>query len=145
MKVLNAIDQRRSCAASARAQMTSICKVIRQRLPQQASSKRRFMSRPHGRHVRRHLTRLRGLTYLGTNNKETPWVIEFGDGAMAYDIPLERFPGEVASYRRRVLRKRRFLRRLYHAFMASRQRKADSEVGRFLQAHRTRLSGMRTG
>jgi hypothetical protein len=34
MNVLNAIDQRRSCAAAARDQMTSVCNVIRQRLPQ---------------------------------------------------------------------------------------------------------------
>ena len=64
---------------------------------------------------------------------------------MAYDIPLERFPGEAASYRRRVLSKRRFLRRLYDAFMASRQRKADDEVARVLERHRARSSGTRTG
>ena len=63
---------------------------------------------------------------------------------MAYDIPLERFPGEAASYRRRVLKRRRFLWRLYDAFIASRQRKADREVARFLEARRDRLSGTRT-
>lgn len=103
------------------------------------------MNRAHGRHVRCHLTRIRGLAYFRINNKETPWVIEFGDGAMAYDIPLERFPGEVASYRRRVLRKRRFLRRLYDAFIASRQDKADREIARYLEARGDLPSGTRKG
>jgi hypothetical protein len=102
---------------------------------------RRFMIRAHGRHVRRHLPRLRDVTYLAINNKGNALGHRIGDGAMAYDISLERFPGEVASYRRRVLRKRRLLRRLFDAFVASRQRKAAREVARFLEARRDRLSG----
>jgi len=59
---------------------------------------------------------------------------------MAYDISLERFPGEVASYRRRTLGKRRFLRRLFDAFIASRQRHADREIARYLEVRRDRAS-----
>jgi hypothetical protein len=60
---------------------------------------------------------------------------------MAYDIPLERFPGEVASYRRRVLRKRGLLRRFFDAIIASRQRHADREIARYLEARGDLPSG----
>jgi len=64
---------------------------------------------------------------------------------MAYDIPLERFPGQVASYRRRVLRKRRLLRRFFDAIMASQQRRADREIARYLEARGDLPSGTRKG
>lgn len=53
---------------------------------------------------------------------------------MAYDISLDRFPGELVSTRRTARPKRSLFRRWYDAFMAAQQRRADREIARYIEA-----------
>ena len=53
---------------------------------------------------------------------------------MAYDISLDRFPGELVSTQRTARPKRSLFRRWYDAFIAGRQRRADREIARYIAA-----------
>ncbi len=60
---------------------------------------------------------------------------------MAYDISLDRFPGELASTRPTARPRGSLFRRWLDAVMAARQRRADREIARrFLLSATGRLS-----
>jgi hypothetical protein len=53
---------------------------------------------------------------------------------MAYDISLDRFPGELVSTRPTARPKGTLFRRWLDAFMAAQQRRADREIARYIAA-----------
>ena len=53
---------------------------------------------------------------------------------MAYDISLDRFPGELVSTRPTTRPERSLFRRWLDAYMAAQQRRADREIARYIAA-----------
>ncbi len=53
---------------------------------------------------------------------------------MAYDISLDRFPGELVSTRPTARPERSLFRRWLDAYMAAQQRRADREIARYIEA-----------
>jgi hypothetical protein len=53
---------------------------------------------------------------------------------MAYDISLDRFPGELVSIRPRARVKGSLFHRWRDAFMVAQQRRADRDIARYIAA-----------
>ena len=52
---------------------------------------------------------------------------------MAYDVSIDRVPGDAVAAQQPAAKKHRLLRRLFVGMLMSRQRRADMEIARYLE------------
>src|SRR5215204_1451906 len=87
-------------------------------------------------HGCRRATFSRRLSATKINRKRSgsSLALDKGDETMAYDISLDRFPGELVFSQHTARPRRRLFRRFLAAFMAAQQRRADREIARYIAA-----------